>query len=524
MRSRSVKSYKYFGVILVGAALAIAGCGGSASSSPGQHAAAARGGTLTLGTAISNGSLDPAKANPGTDSVFLDPLYAPLMRYGPNGQLEGVLATSWRYLGVGYKTFQITLRSGVKFSDGSSVDAAAVVASIRHFYQTGATAGQWLAACHSVTAVSTLVVRISCTQPDPELPRTLTDELLGGDIVAPESLAHPATLGTNPIGAGEYTLDTSETVAGSTYTYVANRLYFDQPAIHWNKLIIKVFTSPSTGLEALRSGQIQWMLASDPTTMQAAQSSSGVTVASSPLGFEGVELANRDPAGGNPLGNLHVRQALEYAVNRPAIAKALFGQFGQASDQVAIPSQPTAWDAAVNNYYPYDPAKAKALLTAAGYPHGFTLNVEDQEADAELTQAVIGYWQAIGVKANVTTDSTTPGWINNALSRKFPVIGYGYGGLPMYLEAVNWFEPVANIYNPFASSDPAILNALKHAEAAPPSQQDAAFQRVQALGVQDAWYVGVTLFDVGLLHASGVSAPKPNGGYVYNDDDILPAS
>jgi peptide/nickel transport system substrate-binding protein len=141
-----------------------------------------------------------------------------------------------------------------------------------------------------------------------------------------------------------------------------------------------------------------------------------------------------------------------------------------------------------------------------------------------MTQAVIGYWNKIGVKANLTTDTTIPGWISNALSKKFPVLGYGYGGLPMSLQAINWFEPIANPYNPFATSDPQILSLIDAASQAPPAQQEAAFQQVQDAGIKDAWYVGVAVVDAGYLDANNISAPPTVSGYQGNDDDVTPAS
>jgi peptide/nickel transport system substrate-binding protein len=506
-------------------ALALTGCGAASSGgSAGRSAAAARGQTLTVGTDFSNGSLDPAKGGPGTDPLYLDPLYAPLIRFGPNGQLQGVLATSWGYVGPDNKTFQLTLRPGVKFSNGQPVTAAAVAASIKHF-KTGSSGGQWLANCPTVTARSATKVQITCSQPDPDLPETLSERLLGGDIVAPASLAHPSTLGTDPIGAGEYTLDTAHTVTGSSYTFVANPRYFDQSAIHWHKIVVTYLANASSALASLRNGQIQELWTVDPQTLTAA-ASDGMAVSRSALGFEGVELANRSTAGGNPLGNLKVRQALEYAVNRPAIVKALYGSApgAAATQQVAIPGEPSAWNPAVNNYYPYDPARARQLLAQAGFPHGFTIKVEDQADDAELTQAVIGYWNKIGVTASLTADTTIPGWTSNVLSKKFPAMGFAYGGLPMYLEAINFFEPIANAYNPFATNDPQITGLITAATKAPAAQQDADFQKVQAAGVQQAWYVGVTLIPLGLLHSTGVHAPPINQGYYGNDTDLTPAS
>jgi peptide/nickel transport system substrate-binding protein len=506
----------------VAAAVALMLVGCSSSPSKPSSAGASRGGTLTVGTDFSNGSLDPAKADPGTDPLYLDPLYAPLIRFATNGQLEGVLASSWGYVGSNNETFRVTLRQGAKFSDGTPVTASAVAASIKHF-KTGSSGGSWLQGCPTVTAVTATEVEIKCTQPDPDVAETLTERLIGGDIVAPASLAHPSTLATDPIGAGPYTLDTAETVTGSSYTFVANPRYFDQTAIHWNKIVVKYLSNPSSALDSLRSGQIDELWTVDPQTLTAA-AADGMKVSSSALGFEGVNLANRSTAGGNPLGSLQVRQALEYAVNRPAIVKALYGQApgAMATDQIAIPSEPSAWDSAVNSYYPYDPPKAKQLLAQAGYPHGFTINVEDQGDDAELTQAVVGYWNQIGVTANITADTTVPAWISNVLSKKFPAMGFAYGGLPMYMQAINFFEPIANIFNPFTTSDPTITSLLNTAITAPAAQQNADFQKVQAAGIEQAWYVGVTLIPVGLLHSSTVVAPGIDQGYYGNDTDVTP--
>jgi peptide/nickel transport system substrate-binding protein len=472
---------------------------------------------------LSIGSLDPAKANAGTDPTFLDPIYAPLFRVTPDGQYAGVLASSWQYVpGSSNKVFQLTVRSGVQFSDGEPVNAAAVVGSIKH-YEAGSDGQSWLAGCGNVTALSAMQVQITCAKPNPEIPAVLSDQIIGGDIVAPASLAKPATLATDPIGAGPYVLDTAATIAGATYTYTANPKYFDQSAIHWNQIVVKFYANSTTALAALRSGQLQFAFLGDPTAMQTAQGQ-GLNVQGNPAVFLGVGLFNRAATGGNPIGNLKVRQALEYAVDRPAIVKALFGAFGQATQQVAVPGQDSAWNAAVNDHYPYDPAKAKQLLTQAGYPNGFSIAVEDQPIDAEITQAVAADWAKIGVKATITEDATTPAWINNVLAKKYSVTGYAYGGLPMFMEAPNWFLPVANPFNPFASSDPTMTSLLTRAATESGTAQTTDFQQVQAEGVQQAWYVGVAVQDAAVVIGSSVHAPGPHGLYLGNELDVTSAS
>ena len=73
---------------------------------------------------------------------------------------------------------------------------------------------------------------------------------------------------------------------------------------------------------------------------------------------------------------MRVRQALNYAVDRKAIAKALYGDETLALSQYALPGQP-GYDETLDEKYPHDVAKAKQLLAEAGYPNGFTLPVLD---------------------------------------------------------------------------------------------------------------------------------------------------
>ncbi|MGH3263671.1 MAG: hypothetical protein ACRDNS_16950 [Trebonia sp.] len=117
-------------LILGAAVLSVSACAGGVSSAGGSGttpAGSGRGDTLTIGDVTGIGSFDPARANAGTDPTFLDPIYAPLFRVEPDGQIGGVLATSWGYLGSGNKVFRMKLRPGVSFSNGTPVTATAVV-------------------------------------------------------------------------------------------------------------------------------------------------------------------------------------------------------------------------------------------------------------------------------------------------------------------------------------------------------------------------------------------------------------
>jgi peptide/nickel transport system substrate-binding protein len=103
------------------------------------------------------------------------------------------------------------------------------------------------------------------------------------------------------------------------------------------------------------------------------------------------------------LGKTAVRQALGYAINRQAIAKALWGSYGSTSESPQAAGAP-GYTAEANNYYTYNPGKAKQLLAQAGYPNGFSVTVlvsTGQPEMEQMTEAVASDWAKIGVKLKI---------------------------------------------------------------------------------------------------------------------------
>jgi peptide/nickel transport system substrate-binding protein len=466
-----------------------AGCGGSSNGGTGGGGA---GGTLTVVSASPPASLDPAKANVGSDNWFVNLTYDTLVRQGPNGKLQPDLATAWGYVGTGNKVFDLTIRPGVKFSDGSPVTAQAVAASLNYTRRNGLNVS-WTSAIGSVTATGPDTVRIRCDTPNPDLPQLMTQVSLVGSVISPAGLTDPSRMGTASFGAGPYVLDAAHTVAGDHYTYTPNPGYWDRSRIHWKQVVIKVVSNPNSALQAVRTGQAEAMAIT--ANQVAGARSAGLDVVSVPVAFMGLNLADRNGAVAKPLQSLQVRQALNYAVDRAAISKAVFQQYGHPTDQISIPGQ-DGFAPDVDNQYPYDPAKARQLLAAAGYPNGFSVNVETQLGGTDLlTQAVLQDWKQIGVTSTVTTDTTVGQWLSNATSRRFPVLGFGYGAAPSYLLSLDWMLPHATAFNPFASSDPVLIDKLAKAAAAPAADQPALDQDAMRYVVGQAWFVSVARLD-----------------------------
>jgi peptide/nickel transport system substrate-binding protein len=223
-------------------------------------------------------------------------------------------------------------------------------------------------------------------------------------------------------------------------------------------------------------------------------------------------LVDRRPSPSNPLADVKVRQALNYAVDKAAIAKVLWGDFGKATDQIASRNQPTAYDPDLDDTYPYDPEKAKQLLAEAGYPDGFSISFLTPGWASDLSQAEASYWEKVGVKAEITTDASA-GFADNALGGNYGAITQGYGGLPMGIQAASFLEPNKSSYNPYELTDPAVLDLIAKAKVAPPSESVDAWHAVQAYGVHEAWFVSIGSFSKTQFVAEGTYGPPLQGAY-----------
>jgi peptide/nickel transport system substrate-binding protein len=134
-----------------------------------------------------------------------------------------------------------------------------------------------------------------------------------------------------------------------------------------------------------------------------------------------------------PLNKLDVRLALNYAINKAAIAKSLLGSNIKPSPgQILV----QGYDQDVNpslQAYPYDPAKARQLLAQAGYPHGFTLTLNNTTgtyiASDTVAQAVAQELGQVGVKVQIS-DTPFPTWVDESRTPQAAdmlYIGYSSG-------------------------------------------------------------------------------------------------
>ncbi len=379
---------------------------------------------LTIGATPSSFAtgLNPAKGSVDYEDLALEPLISVVANtHGKNIYGPG-LATSWRYIGKGAKTFELTLRHDARFSDGTPVTAQAVKKWLDYFEASGSTKAELGPA--TITAIGKWTVRLKFKNPNPTADFALSGNVHfaeAGLVEAPSCVAAPATLDSKTCGAGEYMLDPSQTVAGDHYTFVPNPYYYDKSKVHWSKVIVKIIGSASSMLQALETGQIQ-AAQGDPTTATAAKNHH-LRVLAIPDTLMSFTL----DAGGTlskPLGDVRVRQALNYAIDRKAIVRSIFNGWARPTSELETVD---GVDPKLVNYYAYNPAKAKSLLAAAGYQNGFTIPSSNIVLSGDYPQAaaaVAQYWAAIGVKVTFTPVPVAA-WFNTAFTNPAAVQIWG---------------------------------------------------------------------------------------------------
>jgi peptide/nickel transport system substrate-binding protein len=471
-------------------AVAVAACSGtSSSSSAGAQSAASSttGGTLTVA-----GELGPTTLNPETTNQalcdFEELAYEPLIVRLENGGLAPGLATSWHYAGSGNTTFVLNLRSGVKFSDGTTMTAQDVVNDFDYVVKAGGQMAPFFAG-DSFAVTGPLQVTITAKAPNPDFPFLLTQDYNVGDIISPGGLKDTAALGTKTFGAGPYELDVAQTVSGSTYTYTPNPYYYDKAAVHWKTVVIKVIESPQAILDAMKTGEVN-LAEGDASTLKTAEQA-GLTVTQAPLIWEGVDLADRGGKMVKALASVQVRQALNYATDRTALVSALFAGVGTPTEQVTVPGG-YGYLASLNATYPYDPAKAKQLLAAAGYSHGFTMSMVTADYDEEnlLAQALKQEWAQIGVTVNIIDDANPSAYEAAFASGSVPSFIATYGQQPIPVEGPGLFLPSA-IFNPYHTASAALESLYDQDITASGAAAAALDQKVESYLVNNAWFVPV---------------------------------
>jgi peptide/nickel transport system substrate-binding protein len=361
------------GVLLVGLAAA------------GAHAES----VIRIGLQEDPDSFDPARAYSFVGRIVLVSLCNKLIDAAPDLHFVPQLALSWVTSADG-KTVTFKLRPGVKFSDGTDMDAAAVALNLdRAMHLPESRRKSEVAALDTVDVIDPLTVRLNLKNPFAPLIAQLSDR--AGLVASPKALQNPAGFDQAPACSGPFKF--AERVIQDHITLVRDPTYWDAGRIHLDRVEFRIIPDPAVRLANLRAGALdlaERILASDVAGLK---SDARFKVLAGPsLQYNGITINIANGTGGNPdfAKSPLLREALDLAIDRDAINQVLFNGNAVPDNQPQPVSSP--FHAPDRPMKPRDLARAKELVKASGVEHPtldlMTTNSADQMQLGQMLQSM----------------------------------------------------------------------------------------------------------------------------------------
>lgn len=360
-------------------------------------------------------TFNPANTGYTADGWIIRDIFDSLVYVTPQGKVTPWLATKWKITNGG-KTYTFWLRHDVKFHDGTPFDANAVVYNIHYIFnpKTQSKNSAALGDYKSARALSKYVFQYKIKSPYTPLLRNFGGWSLG--IQSPASIKKwGKAVGNHPTGTGPFMFKSY--VRPTTITLVRN------PNYHWgpraigmtgpaklDKIVFDVITQPSVRADELRSGQAQYVDTMPVIDYKVMKSDPRFTPLPIPVAGAGVYTLINNARW--PTNDVAVRRAINMAIDKVGVIKvADAGQY--APTWGPLQKGTYGYDPALNNYYPYNPAKAAKVLEADGWKkvrgfwtkHGkqltlrWTLIAQAGDFD-DMGTAQIGYLTKFGIKVN----------------------------------------------------------------------------------------------------------------------------
>jgi peptide/nickel transport system substrate-binding protein len=368
-RARLVLAGSAAAAFLVPMAAGAAGGSGAAAAPRGANPNGVLRYGVDLNDTFSN-DFDPGTGTNDCSYTELANIYQSVAAPGQYA-ISGGVARSWTVTDKS-TTVTLHLRPGLVFSNGDPVTATAVEDSLTHIKKSPQRSS--LSAIQSMTATNpdTLVIHLNRpTAGDFMWAMTYLD----GMVMDPTSIP---TASTHPVGAGPYVLKSYQ--EGSSIVLVKNKKYWNAKAYPLNSVdFVDVSALGPQAVSALTSGAVDIeQLDSQQYSEVKNNPEIGISITPS-YDYIVLQTRNNRP----PFNNAKVRAALEYAINRSTINKVVFAGVGRPAYQ-PFPTNSPGYNKQVGNRYVYNPKKAKAMLKAAGFPHGVSYKLMVPSGDSTL--------------------------------------------------------------------------------------------------------------------------------------------
>jgi len=381
------------------------------------------GGTLRVafGSDIHSGRFTLNRENPPGYETFwvTNNTHNALVTLGPNYEMVPDLATSWETIDQG-KEYVFRLHENVKFHDGTECDAEAVKWNFDDLLSRGNKSWVYtfFTQVDSTQVLDKHTFKIIMKEPAALLP-ALAGYFQGVPIASPTAVKKDGDeWNRHPVGTGAFIYKPEQYKPDEVVVLEKNPDYFKKGLPYVDRVEIKVIKDALAAMTALRTGQIDILERISPQHVPIMEKAKGVKLMTAPERVPMVCVMNmRKP----PFNDVRVRWAVGgYGLNRKEITDTVFQNRATPTVSILSPGVEDYLD--LNEMYPYDAAKARALLKEAGYDANKPLEFEvltnnDASFFADIATLLKSQMEKIGVKVNlVMTDK--PAWLDRFTSKQ----------------------------------------------------------------------------------------------------------
>ena len=331
----------------------------------GAQPAPKRGGVLRISVSGRTASLNPLQVSGPSEYIAADMLFSGLLRMGTDMVPAPDLALDYT-ADAAAKVFTFRLRPNVSFHDGTPLTAADVVATYRAIMdpKTLGPARAALGSLAAIDALDPLTVRFTCAEPFADFPVATTHN--NARIVSAAALRDLPGMSTHANGTGPFKQDAFDSTR--MLRVVRNPAYFDPQFPYLDAVELPLFPDLTAEVENLLAGTTDVMADVQQADYHRISTAPGV-VGQRVRSGRFVNIVLRMDT--KPFNDIRVRTALAMAIDRDTLVDLVLEGLGEAARD--NPISPQYRYHVETPEVGYDPAAARKLLVAAGYPEGLKI-------------------------------------------------------------------------------------------------------------------------------------------------------
>ena len=358
-------------------------------------------------------TMDPHSQNEGPTIAMNGQIYESLVTRDSNLNLQPELAESWT---AGSDGWTFNLRRNVKFHDGADFTAEDVVFSFERAKHEASDYKEQAKNVVSVEVIDDYTVKLVTNGPNPILPNQLTSIYMmdknwaeANNVIAPQDFkAEQETFAVrNANGTGPFILKSRAPDEMTVLTKNDNWWGAGKFPGNIDTIEYRPITNAATRVAALLSGEVDFVLdppLQDLKRIEAAEGLGTKTVAQIRSIFfgmdQGIDQLRSSNVTGNPFKDVRVREAFNLAIDKVAIQRVVMEGLSFPTGIITPPGV-LGNTPALDESYGYDVDRAKNLLSDAGYPNGFSIQLDcpnnRYNNDEKICQAAVAMLAKIGI-------------------------------------------------------------------------------------------------------------------------------